>query len=132
MTIKHNELGYHDYKNDIVERGFPDWLVRDSAAFEKMKVSGVDNHASSYTAGFEKSTVKKPENFKDHLVNKECTRPGLKYLFRGLLRLYTPRVGIKYSLYFPLLCDSFKPPRAVCGAHWRLVKEESVSGLLGL
>jgi NAD(P)H dehydrogenase (quinone) len=71
--IKHIELGYHDYKNDIKERRLPDWLVRDSAAF------GVDELASSYTDDFEKLIGKKPETFKDYLAHKECIRPGLKF-----------------------------------------------------
>jgi NAD(P)H dehydrogenase (quinone) len=77
--IEHIELGYHDYKKDVVERGLPDWLVRDSAAFEKMKASGVDELASSYTDDLKKLTGKKPETFKDYLTNKECMRPGLKF-----------------------------------------------------
>jgi NAD(P)H dehydrogenase (quinone) len=77
--IEHIELGYHDYKNDVVKRGLPDWLVRDSAAFEKMKASGVDELVSSYTDDFEKLTLKKPESFKDYLTNKTCMRPGLKF-----------------------------------------------------
>ena len=77
--IEHMESGYHDYKNDVVERGLPDWLVRDSAAFEKMKASGVDELASSYTDDLKKLTGKKPETFRDYLTNKECMRPGLKF-----------------------------------------------------
>jgi NAD(P)H dehydrogenase (quinone) len=71
--IEHIELGYHDYEDDVVERGLPDWLVRDSAAF------GVDERASSYTDDFEKLTGKKPETFKDYLGHRECMRPGLKF-----------------------------------------------------
>jgi hypothetical protein len=40
-------LGYYDHKDDVVERGLPDWLVRNSAAF------GVDERALSYTDDFE-------------------------------------------------------------------------------
>jgi hypothetical protein len=58
--IEHIELGYHDYTNDVKERGLPDWLVRDSAAFEKTKASGVDELVSSYTDDVEKWTGKKP------------------------------------------------------------------------
>jgi hypothetical protein len=71
--IEHIELGYHDYKNEVVEPGLPEWLVRDSAAF------GVDELASSYTDSFDKLTGKTPETFKDYLTNKECMRPGLKF-----------------------------------------------------
>jgi NAD(P)H dehydrogenase (quinone) len=41
--IKHIELGYHDCKNDVVERGLPDWSVRDSASF------GFDERTSFHT-----------------------------------------------------------------------------------
>jgi hypothetical protein len=67
--IEHIELD----KTDVVERGLPDWLFRDSAAF------GVDELASSYTDDFDKSIGKKPGTFKDYLTNKECMRPGLKF-----------------------------------------------------
>jgi uncharacterized protein YbjT (DUF2867 family) len=77
--IEHVQLGYHDYKRNDKERGLPDWLIRDHAAFEKMKASGVDELASSYTDQLEKLTGKKPETFKEYLSNKECMRPGLKF-----------------------------------------------------
>ncbi len=51
--IEHIELGYHDY-NDVMERGLPDWLVRDSAAYEKMKASGVHELTSSKTVDLDK------------------------------------------------------------------------------
>jgi hypothetical protein len=67
------ELGYHDYKNDVVESGLADWLARDLATF------GVDELVLSCTDDFEKWTGNRPEAFKDYLANKECMRPGLKF-----------------------------------------------------
>lgn len=77
--IEHVQLGYHDYKNDIKARGLPNWLVKDSAAFEKMKATGIDEYASSYTEDLEKLIGKKPETFADYLENKNSQRPGLTF-----------------------------------------------------
>ena len=77
--IQHIEMGYHDYKKDVKARGLPDWLVRDSAEFEKMKASGVDELSSSYSPDLEKIIGKKPETFKDYLQNKSCMRPGATF-----------------------------------------------------
>ena len=71
--IEHIELGYDDYKNDVVEPGPPDWLVRDSAACV------LDKLALSYTDSFHKLAGKMPGTFKDYLTYKECMRPGLKF-----------------------------------------------------
>lgn len=70
------ELGYHDFKKDVKARGLPDWLVRDSAEFEKMKASGVDELTSSYSPDLEKIIGKKPESFKLYLANKMAMRPS--------------------------------------------------------
>lgn len=70
--IQHVELGYHDFKSYMVKSGHPTWLVKDSAEFEKIKASGVDELASSYTDDLEKLTGKKPESFADYLNNKEA------------------------------------------------------------
>jgi hypothetical protein len=78
-VIVHIGLGYRDYKNGVKGRGLPDWLVRDSAAFEKMKASGVDELDSLYTDVSEKLTGMTPETCKDYLANKECVSPGLKF-----------------------------------------------------
>lgn len=77
--IEHVSLGYHDYKSDIKARGLPQWLVKDSAAFEKMKASGIDEYESSYTDDLEKLIGKKPESFADYLENKNSQRPGLTF-----------------------------------------------------
>lgn len=77
--IQHVELGYHDYEADVKNRGLPEWLVRDSAAFERMKAAGIDEDMSSYTKDLEKITGKKPETFEDYLTNKTCMRPGLTF-----------------------------------------------------
>ena len=77
--IEHISLGYHDYKKDIKARGLPVWLVRDSASFEKMKASGIDELVSSYTHDLEKLTGKKPETFTEYLENKNSQRPGLTF-----------------------------------------------------
>lgn len=77
--IQHIELGYHDYKKHVREQGLPDWLVRDAACFEKMKASGIDELASSYTNDLEKLIGKKPERFEDYLENKNSQRPGLTF-----------------------------------------------------
>jgi hypothetical protein len=72
-ALEHIELEYHDCKNVVMERGLPDWVVRDSAPFEKMKTSGVDKLTSLYTDDFEKLTSKTLETFKDYLTDKEYT-----------------------------------------------------------
>jgi NAD(P)H dehydrogenase (quinone) len=77
--IEHIELGYHDYKKDVMKRGLPSWLVRDSAAFEKMKASGIDELRSSYTHDLVKLIGKTPETFADYLDNKNSQRPGLTF-----------------------------------------------------
>jgi uncharacterized protein YbjT (DUF2867 family) len=77
--IQHIELGYHDYKKSVQERGLPRWLVRDSAEFERMKASGIDENGFCYTKDLEKLIGKAPETFKDYLENKSCMRPGLTF-----------------------------------------------------
>jgi uncharacterized protein YbjT (DUF2867 family) len=77
--IEHVSLGYHDYKKAVTARGLPDWLVKDSAAFEKMKASGIDESNSSYTTDVEKIIGKKPESFKDYLDAKNSQRPGRSF-----------------------------------------------------
>lgn len=77
--IQHIELGYHAYKEDITKRGLPAWLVKDAACFERMKASGIDEHAASYTDDIEKITGRKPETFQDYLNNKSCMRPGMTF-----------------------------------------------------
>lgn len=77
--IKHIEMGYHDFKKDIKRRGLPNWLVRDSATFEKMKASGVDELASSYTKDLENLIGKRPETFAEYLENKNSQRPGMTF-----------------------------------------------------
>lgn len=72
-------LGYHDYKKDVMARGLPQWLVRDSASFEKMKASGIDELKSSYTHDLVKLIGKTPETFADYLDNKNSQRPGLTF-----------------------------------------------------
>jgi uncharacterized protein YbjT (DUF2867 family) len=77
--IEHVQLGYHEYKKDVKKRGLPDWLVRDSAAFERMKASGVDEYKGSYTKDLETIIGKQPEDFAAYLTNKTCMRPGLTF-----------------------------------------------------
>jgi NAD(P)H dehydrogenase (quinone) len=77
--IEHISLGYHDYKKTVKARGLPNWLIRDSAAFEKMKASGIDELNSSYTNDVEKITGLRPESFADYLDNKNSQRPGRRF-----------------------------------------------------
>ena len=77
--IQHVALGYHEYKRDVQSRGLPEWLVKDSAEFERMKASGIDELASSYTKDLETLIGKPPETFKHYLDNKETMRPGLDF-----------------------------------------------------
>ena len=77
--IQHIELGYHKYKEDVRKRGMPEWQVKDAAAFERMKASGVDEHASAYTQDVEKITGHKPETFEDYLNNVFAMRPGMTF-----------------------------------------------------
>jgi NAD(P)H dehydrogenase (quinone) len=75
--IKHVELGYHDYIKDIKARGLPEWLIKDSAALEKMKASGIDEDIDTYTKDLENLIGRsKPENFEGYLSNKASQRPG--------------------------------------------------------
>jgi NAD(P)H dehydrogenase (quinone) len=77
--IQHVEMGFHAYAADVKNRGLPDWQVRDSAAFERMKASGIDEDRSSYTRDLETLTGHKPETFREYLSNKSCMRPGLTF-----------------------------------------------------
>jgi len=77
--IEHIQMGYHAYKRSLKERGLPEWLVKDSAEFERMKASGSDERPGAYTKDIEKLTGNKPETFKDYLTNKSCMRPGLTF-----------------------------------------------------
>lgn len=70
--IEHVQLGYHDFKAYMVKSGHPVWLVKDSAEFEKIKASGVDELGSSYTDDLERLTGKQPESFSEYLNNKEA------------------------------------------------------------
>jgi len=58
--IQHIELGYHDFKKQAIKRDVPNWLVKDAASFERMKASGIDELASSYTNDLEKLIGKQP------------------------------------------------------------------------
>jgi uncharacterized protein YbjT (DUF2867 family) len=77
--IQHVEMGFHAYAADVKNRGLADWQVRDAAAFERMKASGIDEDHSEYTRDLELLIGKKPESFKDYLSNKSCMRPGLTF-----------------------------------------------------
>lgn len=77
--IDHVQLGYHEYEKDVKERGLPAWQVRDSAAFERMKATGVDENPASYTTDLESIIGKAPETIKEYLSNKSCMRPGLQF-----------------------------------------------------
>jgi len=77
--MEHVQLGYHDYKADVKGRGLPDWQVRDSAAFERMKATGVDEDPSAYTTDLQTIIGKPPETFKEYINNKSCMRPGLTF-----------------------------------------------------
>lgn len=77
--IEHIQLGYHEYAASVKKRGLPEWQVRDSAAFERMKASGIDEIGSSYTDDLKLLIGKEPETFKDYLTNKSCMRPGLTF-----------------------------------------------------
>jgi NAD(P)H dehydrogenase (quinone) len=74
--IQHVELGYHDYVKDVKARGLPEWLVKDSAAFEKMKATGIDEDFNTYTKDLETLIGKTPETFEEYLANKDSQRPG--------------------------------------------------------
>ena len=77
--IKHIELGFHKYAAAVKQRGLPDWVVKDSAQFEKMKAFGLDERPSAYTKDLESIIGRKPETFKEYLDNKSSMRPGLKF-----------------------------------------------------
>jgi hypothetical protein len=72
-------MGYHDYEEDVKKRGLPEWLVKDSAALEKMKATGIDELPSSFTKDLEKLIGRKPETFREYITNKSAMRPGLKF-----------------------------------------------------
>jgi hypothetical protein len=78
-NIEHVQLGYHDYETNVKMRGLPDWQVRDSASFERMKASGVDESPHSYTKDLKALIGNDPETFKGYLANKSCMRPGLAF-----------------------------------------------------
>jgi uncharacterized protein YbjT (DUF2867 family) len=70
-NIEHIEMGYHDFKAFMKKTDLPSWLVRDSAAMERIKASGADEKPDAYTNDFEMITHKKPETFKHYLDHKE-------------------------------------------------------------
>jgi uncharacterized protein YbjT (DUF2867 family) len=76
FPIEHVELGYHDFVEHIKKLGHPAWLVKDSAAFEKMKASGIDEMASQYTKDLETIIGKKPETYGEYLSNKQSMSPA--------------------------------------------------------
>lgn len=77
--IEHVSLGYHDYVKSVKARGLPTWLVKDSATFEKIKASGIDELKESYSKDLELLIGRKPETFEGYLDNKESMRPGIKF-----------------------------------------------------
>lgn len=77
--IKHVEVGYHDYEKNVRARGLPEWQIKDSASFERMKASGIDEYSTSYTEDLERIIGQAPETFTDYLNNKSCMRPGLTF-----------------------------------------------------
>jgi uncharacterized protein YbjT (DUF2867 family) len=74
--IEHVPLGYHEFEEYMVKSGHPTWLVKDSAAFERIKASGVDEEPSSYTKDLEMLIGKKRESFTEYLHNKESMSPA--------------------------------------------------------
>ena len=79
VAIQHIEMGYHAYKEDVRKRGMPEWEVKDAAAFERMKASGVDELPTSYTNDVEKIIGRKAETFEDYLNNVFAMRPGMTF-----------------------------------------------------
>lgn len=77
--IEHVQMGYHDYAADVKGRGLPTWQVRDAAAFERMKASGIDEDRASYTRDLEELIGQSAESFSDYLSNKSRMRPGLTF-----------------------------------------------------
>ena len=77
--IEHVQLGYHEYKESVRQRGLPAWLVRDSAAFERMKASGIDEEYGMVVNHMEKIIGRKPESFKGYMNNKASMRPGATF-----------------------------------------------------
>ena len=77
--IEHIELGYHDYKASVIERGLPEWMAQDAADLERMKAMGIDEDRSLYDKTLAKLTGRKPETFKEYLANKSCMRPGATF-----------------------------------------------------
>jgi NAD(P)H dehydrogenase (quinone) len=77
--IQHIELGYHKYKLDVQERGLPEWLVRDSAEFERMKASGIDEKPTSYCKDLEVLIGRQAATFEEYLDSTSTMRPGLKF-----------------------------------------------------
>ncbi|KAG7336573.1 NmrA family protein [Nitzschia inconspicua] len=75
-NIQHVELGYHDYVAHLKKQRIPSWLSKDSAAFEKMKASGIDENGHNYYKDLEMIIGRKPESFKDYLMNERSQRPG--------------------------------------------------------
>lgn len=74
--IEYTPLGLNDYIAALKKRGLPAWQVKDCAAFEEIKASGVHELPTSYTQDLTNITGKKPETFVDFLKNHSCMRPG--------------------------------------------------------
>lgn len=75
--IEHVQLGYHEYKADVQQRGLPKWFVQDSAEFERMKASGIDEERASYSDSLQALIGRKPETFQHYLLDdNRRMRPG--------------------------------------------------------
>jgi uncharacterized protein YbjT (DUF2867 family) len=72
--IKHVELGYHEYRKDVEDRGIPEWMARDAAAMERMKSTGIDENRDSYTKDLEMIIGKPAEDFETYLSHKSSMR----------------------------------------------------------
>ena len=79
QEIEHIQLGYHDYKASVEQRGLPHFMARDAAAFERMKAMGVDENLDSYTDDLKKIIGKEPETIEDYLEHVSAMRPGMTF-----------------------------------------------------
>lgn len=76
--ILHKPIGYHEYVADISRRGLPEWFVKDSAEFERMKASGIDEELAEERLNHLEKVIGRPaEGFEEYLQNKDSMRPGV-------------------------------------------------------
>ena len=83
VDVQHLSLGYNEYVQHLTQQlHLPAWHVQHCAAMERMKATGAEELATSYTRDYYRLTGKEPQSFRDFLLSKThptCMRPGMAF-----------------------------------------------------